>query len=245
VLTIVAREYAFDAPDTIDRGPVTIQLVSRGREYHYIRLARIDSGHTRDEYQRSLDAPTTPSWITFAGGVGTVEAGGAAATTLDLTPGLYVMTCDIPDARGTMHMMEGMLRYLVVREHKNGAELPRADAPVTMTDFRFTVPDTLRAGPHILEVKNASPHDHMALLWRITPGRTAADVLHWMRTYTANSASPVTLVGGLGDLSPGRSAQIVATLERGRYMLVCLATDGTPDRTEHFALGMIKEIVVE
>jgi hypothetical protein len=243
VVTVVAREYAFDGPDTIDAGPVTLRLVSRAREHHDLIVARIDSGHTRDEYRRTLTATDPPPWVTFVGGVGTIEAGDSAAATLRLSPGLYAITCNVEDAKGNFHSMDGMLHYLVVRDHPNGAELPRADVSLAMTDYRFVVPDSLRAGRQIIEMRNTSPHVHMALLWRMTPGRSMADVVRWMHTFTANGAWPVTLAGGISDLHPGGVAQLVVTLEPGRYVIACLVDD-VEGRTPHYDLGMLKELVV-
>ena len=46
VVTFVTREYAFDAPDTIEAGATTIKLVNKGSEMHHVWLVRLDGGHT-------------------------------------------------------------------------------------------------------------------------------------------------------------------------------------------------------
>jgi hypothetical protein len=47
IVRIIAREYAFDAPDSIDAGPTTIRLESRGREEHFVQPMRIVGAELR------------------------------------------------------------------------------------------------------------------------------------------------------------------------------------------------------
>src|SRR5450755_600491 len=97
VVSIVAREYAFDAPDSIEGGPTTLRLVSRGKEQHFVQLIRIASPHTMEEFRRTLASSAETPWATSVGGVGTIQPGGVAMTTIDLSPGLYALLCDMQD----------------------------------------------------------------------------------------------------------------------------------------------------
>jgi uncharacterized cupredoxin-like copper-binding protein len=243
VVSIVAREYAFDAPDSIEGGPTTIRLVSRGKEQHFVQLVRIASPHTITEFRRTLAAPVETPWVTSVGGVGTIQPGGVAMTTIDLAPGLYALLCDMEDAHGTPHMMEGMLRSMTVLEKHNAAVMPTADVVLALSDYAFTLPTPLTAGAHVVEVRNEGAQAHMALLWRLHRGKSASDVIHWMDTPSDTGPPPVTLLGGTPDLAVGRKVQLVLHLDPGNYVLICLVDD-VHDHKPHYQHGMVRELAV-
>lgn len=243
IVRIVAREYAFDAPDSIDSGPTTIRLESRGREEHFVSLIRIAGPHSVAEFARTLRTGKKPSWTTSVGGVGTIAAGGVAMTTIDLAPGLYALVCDMQDAKGTPHMLEGMLRALTVVRHRNTALMPKSDVALTLTDYAFTLPATLESGDHVIAVHNAGSQPHMALLWRLHPGKSAADVVHWLEMPSDNGPPPVTLEGGVPDLDSSQSAQLRVSLRPGQYLLICLVDD-IHDHKPHYLHGMVRQFVV-
>ena len=244
VVTFTAREYAFVGPDSIESGPTTFRLVSAGHEQHFLGLVRILSPHTFDDYRRILTLNPPPPWVIAVGGVGTISPGGIAMTTLDLEPGLYVMLCDMQDARGTFHMMEGMLRPLTVLPRRNGAVMPTPDVEFVLTEFAFSAPAKLHAGPHIVRVRNVGAQPHMALVWRLLPGASASSVVHWMDT-PSDLSQPVALVGGVPPLAPGREAQLLLHLEVGHYLLICLVDDDAHDHKAHYDKGMVSEFTVE
>ncbi len=242
VVTITAREYAFDGPDTIESGPTTFRLVSAGREQHFLGLVRIAGSHTLADYRRVLSSKRTPSWVIPTGGVGTIAPGGTAMTTLDLEPGLYAMMCDMEDAHGTPHMREGMLRSLTVSPRRNRASMPTPDLSVDLTEFAFLGPDTLQPGRRVIRVRNVGSQAHMALVWRLAPGKSVSAVIHWLDT-PSDRSHPIALVGGVPDLAPGREAQLLLHLELGHYLLICLVED-PQDHKAHYDKGMVKEFTV-
>jgi uncharacterized cupredoxin-like copper-binding protein len=244
VVSIVAREYAFDAPDSIEAGPTTIRLVSHGKEQHFVQLVRIASPHTMEELRRTLASSAETPWVTSVGGVGTIQPGGVAMTTIDLAPGLYALLCDMQDTHGTPHMMEGMLRSMTVLEKRNAAVMPAADVILSLSDYAFTLRTPLLAGAHVVEVRNEGTQAHMALLWRLHRGKSAADVVHWLDTPSDTEPPPVTLMGGTPDLAIGREAQLLVHLDPGNYVLICLVDDA-PGHKAHYQRGMVRELVVQ
>jgi hypothetical protein len=242
VVIITAREYAFTGPDSIESGPTAFRLVSAGREEHFLGLVRIEGSHTLADYRRTLVSKRTPSWAIPAGGVGTISPGGAATTILNLEPGLYAMICDIEDAHGTPHWMKGMIRSLAVSPRRNGASMPTPDLTIDLTEFAFLGPDTPRPGLRAIRVRNAGSQAHMALVWRLAPGKSMREAIHWMNT-PSDRSDPVALVGGVPDLAPGREAQLSIHLEVGHYLLVCLVED-PQDHKAHYEKGMVKKFAV-
>jgi len=194
------------------------------------------------DYRRALTSKRTPSWAISAGGVGTISPGGAATTILNLEPGLYAMICDIEDAHGTPHMMKGMIRSLTVSPRRNGASMPPPDLTIDLTEFAFLGPDTPQPGLRGIRVRNAGSQAHMALVWRLAPGKSVRDAIHWMNT-PSDRSDPVALVGGVPDLAPGQEAQLSIHLEVGHYLLICLVED-PQDHKAHYEKGMVKEFTV-
>ena len=242
VVIITAREFAFDAPDSLPAGPTTIRLVSRGRQEHFVQFVKLSGAHTSAEYLRASVANEATPWATSVGGVGTVPPGGTAAVTIDLRPGRYVLLCDISDTDGTPHFVKGMARPLTVVEGTSAAAMPTPDAMLDLTDYAFTPSKPLSAGTHVVSVRNKGSQPHMALLWQLHQGKSVADVVRWMNT-TGPAADPVTLIGGVPDLDPGQSAELVLDLVPARYVLICLVDD-IHDHKPHFAHGMVREVVI-
>ena len=154
------------------------------------------------------------------------------------------LVCDMEDAKGTPHMMEGMLRSLTVKRTRNAATMPKANVALSLADYSFTLPTPLIAGAHVIEVRNAGSPAHMALLWRLHRGKSAKDAIHWMTTPTDTGPDPVTLMGGVPDLDVGEAAQLRVQLTPGHYLLICLVDD-VPGHTPHYARGMVREFAVE
>ena len=134
VVTITARDFAFDAPDTVIAGATVIQLVNKGTELHHIQVARLDSGKTAGDLAAAMKNPgPPPAWFVEIGGPNAVVPGASSETTVSLTPGNYVLLCFIPSADGMPHLMKGMVRPLTVVPATNGvALLPRGDAAITL-----------------------------------------------------------------------------------------------------------------
>jgi hypothetical protein len=121
--------------------------------------------------------------------------------------------------------------------------MPTADVVLELSDYAFSLPTTLATGAHVIDVRNVGTQSHMALLWRLRRGKSAADVVRWMDTPTDTGPAPVTLMGGVPDLAVGRSARLLFSLTPGRYLLICLVDD-VHDHKPHYAHGMIREISV-
>jgi hypothetical protein len=54
VVTITARDFAFDAPDTLTAGLTTIRLVNQGPDLHHVQLIRLEGGHRLADMQKAM-----------------------------------------------------------------------------------------------------------------------------------------------------------------------------------------------
>lgn len=244
-VTVTAVEYALMAPDTIDAGPTTFHLVNRGKLSHHLTVFTFPAGMsmaTFDTWMRKDSAEA--GGIAVVGGTEFDDEGREGWATLNLAPGRYVFACVLPLADGSgTHRMKGMFHVVTVRPARAAAaRMPRPDVTVHMADFAYTgVPDTLRAGWHVLRFENGGTHEHMALLERFRPGKTLADLQAWGAT--RRGPSPTVVLGGAATLSPGRSDEIRVHLTPGHYVMLCVLDNGTAPRI-HAQMGMFRELVV-
>src|SRR5579885_2481179 len=58
--TIYAKDFAFEAPDTISGGVTNFHLVNDGPNLHHVQLVRLDSGKTAQDLQAALKNPGPP-----------------------------------------------------------------------------------------------------------------------------------------------------------------------------------------
>ncbi len=178
-ITILAEDYAFQAPDRISSGWTTINYENQGTEPHFMLIAKVPDGHTFDEYATDVLLPfndvwyslrddgisvekafenlgaTVPEWfwsVEFMGGIGVLSPGHTSEVTLNLDPGTYVLECYIKTEDGEMHSMEGMLRELTVTEEPSGATAPEADIQITLSNFEMDVQGYLSSGPRTVSV---------------------------------------------------------------------------------------------
>jgi len=244
-VTVYAADYAFDAPDTIQAGATTFHLVNRGPSRHHLTIFALPSGMSLATFDHLMRVESGGDGIEPIGGTESPAEGRHDAwATLDLAPGQYVLTCmlPLPDGSGT-HRSRGMFRALTVLPAARPAPMPHADVLMRMTDFAFVSPDTLRAGQHVVRFENQGRHAHLALVLRLAPGKTLADLAAWQAN-GQKGPNPTTGAGGVTEMAPGRASVLRLDLEPGRYLLVCIDTDGTEPKM-HAELGMVREFTVQ
>jgi hypothetical protein len=257
VLDVVASEFDFDAPDTVMAGRHRLRLTNRGREMHLLEVARLADGHTAEELAAQLAARgPVPAWATFVGGPlappgGIGPAGKASdglAVTVDLVPGRYALICPIPSPGDHRpHMVKGMVRTLVVTP----APAPRAartrgpdavgSTRVVLDDYGFLLDPAWRAGRTTVRVENRAVQPHELVVFRLDPGKRAADVVRWAGSLAGSP--PGTLVAGTTALGRGQVAVLALSLTPGSYALLCFLPDATDGRA-HVRHGMTREVTV-
>ena len=103
-ITVHARDFAFDAPDTIPAGLTTIRLINDGPGLHHGQLLRIDSSKTFADAVAAIPQQVNfPSWLVAVGGPNAVAAGDTSAVTQDLAPGNYMLICLVDVPSGSPH----------------------------------------------------------------------------------------------------------------------------------------------
>src|ERR1700722_3304730 len=245
-VTIVARDYAFDAPDSVNAGVITLHLENHGADLHHVLVVRLDSGHTAQDFVAAAKTAISthgpfPAWATFLGGPNPTAPGAVTTATLVLPPGHYLLTCLVPAPDGVAHIMKGMVRPLTVTGIKSAEPLPAAGVTMTLVDYGFQLSQPLAAGRQIIRVRNTSAQLHEVFLMRLAPGKSIGDLPAWVDT--RNGPPPGLPLGGLSPIAPGFEANISVDLTPGEYGLICFVSDAT-DGKPHFMHGMMHQFTV-
>jgi hypothetical protein len=247
-VTFTARDHAFDGPETMGAGHVTMRLVNQGHDPHLAQLIRLTRGKTAKDFVAAIEAEplATPAWAHYAGGPNAAMGNETAEATLDLEAGDYVLICQVPDRQGKPHFASGMIKPVRVIEdqrRRRGLNPDHADSVIRALDFRFHVQQPLRAGKQRVRFVNRGVQPHEAVLVQLKPGATLKDFVAFFEP-NASGSPPGRPVGGMAGLEQDQEGSFVVDLTRGRYGLICFFVDpgsGMP----HFAKGMSTEFDVE
>ena len=246
VLPITARDYAFEAPDTVPAGLTTIRLTNLGPDLHHVYLMKVSGGKTQADLIDALKAGgPLPSWITPVGGPNTPRPGGGESNaTLMLEAGQYQMMCVIPAPDGVPHVMKGMMKSLTVvpaAVPAAAAKAPKADVVMTLVDYDFKLSQPITSGVRTISVENGAAQHHEVFIARLAPGKTAGELLKWIEK--PNGPPPAEPLGGTTDLTHGGRNLIQVNFTPGEYALICFSPD--KDGKPHFVHGMMKQVTVK
>lgn len=247
VVTVHAKDFAFDAPAEITAGVTTFNLVDDGPGIHHMQLVRLDSAKTAADLIAALQEPgPPPAWAMFVTGPNAVLAGGTSNATFDITPGHYAIIClvDIPD--GKPHFGKGMFKDLTVKPAAAGAvaaALPAADITITLQDFSFALSTPITAGHHVFAVKTMPGQPHEVEIFKLAKGKTQKDLGEWMAS-KMDSPSPLDAVlAGVAATSAGQEVRFTADFTPGDYLMMCFLPDAK-DGKPHFTKGMVKTFTI-
>ena len=247
VYTITAKDFSYDAPDTITGGLVTIRLVNQGPDLHHIQLLKLDDGKTVADLTEGLkhmkptDAP--PPWVHDVAGPNTPVPGGESSITEQLEPGNYALVCFIPGADHVPHAMKGMVRALTVLPATGAtAAAPTADVTVTLKDYAWDITPALTAGKHVLRLENQAEQSHEMVIALLEPGKKAADLAKWIENQ--QGPPPGKPMGGISGMAKGGVVYLPVDLAPGEYGLYCFLPDAK-DGKMHREHGMITQITVK
>jgi uncharacterized cupredoxin-like copper-binding protein len=248
-----SAEHTFHANlDEVSAGPVRVELTNNGTLDHHAQLWKLDEGETLDSVMAAgAEDPTLTrlaSLITGHGGPKDTAPGETSTTTQTLDAGEYLLICVVAGEDGLPHAAHGMARQFTVSEGEAAAEPTEAtqDAEIALDDFSFTLPESLPAGETVTVVNEGDQIHEIALL-RPDEGVTQDDVAAALEQPPGPDTLPRPWVGagGVGALSPGRSATFEVPDEPGDYVLICEVPDVTGDGEPHYTHGMIRTVTVE
>ena len=124
------------------------------------------------------------------------------------------------------------------------AEAPTAAFNLTMGDFHLDFPDTMPAGEQLWQISSTG-QPHMALIFKLTEGATADDVMSFIMSEGEPSGPPPFEFGtAISALSSGQSFYTSLSLSPGNYVAICPLPDlaGQGNHAEH---GMVDSFTVK
>jgi hypothetical protein len=241
VIEITGLDYAFQMPDTIPGGWVTLRLHNKGTELHHAFVVRLEQGKTLADLAALPPDSPLPVWAVAAGGPSAPAPGSSLDAVVKLTPGNYAMLCVIPSADHKPHILKGMVKPFTVVAPTAQAAAPQPDIHLTLSDYDFQFDKPLSAGQHVIAVETAASQPHEIVVARLMPGKTAEELLQWVDVQ--NGPPPAVIVGGVTGLSSGETNEFPVSLEPGDYALICFIPDAK-DGKPHAVHGMMKQIKI-
>ena len=247
IYTITAKDFSYDAPDTITGGMVTIRLVNQGPDLHHIQLLKLSDGKTvadlTEGFKRMKPTDPPPPWVHDVAGPNTPVPGGETSITEQLEPGNYALVCFISGADKVPHMMKGMIRALTVLPASGpSAPAPTADVTVTMKDYAWEITPALTPGKHVLKLENQAEQSHEMVIALLEPGKKAADLAKWIDNQ--QGPPPAKPMGGISGMAKGAVVYVPVDLPAGEYGLYCFLPDAK-DGKMHLEHGMMTQISVK
>ena len=243
VVTIRARDFAFEGPTEIPAGLTTFRLANAGPDIHHAQIIKLDEGKTGADFAAAIKAGgPPPSWAQVAGGPNVPLPGHESNATSVLAPGNYALVCFVDTPDKVPHMLKGMVHnFRVVAASTPVAPDPTPTTTIDMKDFAFDLPINLAAGAHTFRVVNSGAQPHEVQLFKMMPGKTMRDLQAW--AHSLAGPPPAAPIGGVVALPPTGHAFFTASLDAGDYVLFCFFPDPATKKL-HFDLGMMKTVKV-
>jgi hypothetical protein len=244
VVTVHAKDFEFEAPDSIAAGWTTFQLVNDGPALHHLQIIRLDSGKTVIDFIKATNKPgLMPAWVAFISGPNAPDPGHESNATIELAAGNYAMLClvDVPDH--VPHFAMGMVHEFTVKSATGAlagaSPAGAADVVLTLRDYSFSFSRPLAAGRQTIEVHTEAAQPHEIEILKLATGKTADDVMKWL--VKPVGPPPASGIGGVTGTSAGVHVRFTADLTPGDYLIACFIPD-VKDGEPHAMKGMMQTI---
>ena len=255
-ITVVSEAMDFQLTDTIKSGWQTFRYSNKSKDPHFMLLEKYPEGKTIDDakrdlvpvFQKAMDQinqgnmdsamaifGNLPEWfpkVVFQGGTGLISPGETAITTLDMTPGYYLIECYVKSPEGIFHSAMGMLEDLVVLQDSADYSPPAPTVSIYISkDEGLVIPDSIGPGIQVFAVNfvdqstyaNFAGHDiHLV---RLDEGADIDALAAWMdwtdpKGLITPPPAGVTFLGGVNDMPEGHVGFFTADLTPGTYVLI-------------------------
>lgn len=248
VVTVHAKDFAFDAPAEITAGVTTFHLVNDGPSLHHMQIVRLDSGKTIDDLTAAMKKPgPPPAWAAFITGPNAPMPGGESNATFDIQPGNYAVLCLVDVPGNVPHFAKGMIRALTVKPAAPGAAvaaMPVPDVTINLQDYAFTLSTPIVAGKHVFSVKTMPGQPHEVEIFKLANGKSPDDLFTWMGGKMDTPPPLEAVLAGVAATSTGTDVRFSADFTPGDYVMVCFLPDGK-DGKPHFTKGMLTQFKVD
>ncbi len=112
-IRVIAKDYVYDAPATVQSGIATIHLLNQGVDIHHVTVQELPGTRTPKEFFDAARATgRAPAWSRTVAQTAVVPAGGEAFLAFRMPPGRYILSCLLPAADGRSHVAKGMYQVM-------------------------------------------------------------------------------------------------------------------------------------
>lgn len=247
-ITVTASDTSFALPPTIQAGLVEATVINMGAQEHQAQFARLNPGVTFQHLQTTLTrglAAALPL-IMPLGGTMSVQPGQHQTVILNFARDGQYLVFGFPAGQETLsHRQQVITQSFTVIGSSNAdrVNLPRADVQVTMRDFSFDLPNTLRSGQLTYQMTNQGVQPHELIFLKLNSGKTWRNVMAFLQA-PQSTPLPGKVIGGMSALGPGQTAWINLSLVPGTYVTLCFLPDPASGLL-HVQLGMICSFTVK
>ena len=116
--TILMVDFAFVLPPDIQAGQQIWEVTNQGQQLHHLILMRLQEGKTMEDVQRFMETQEGEPPADEVGHTNVLSPGKSNFIDLDLTPGIYLALCFMPDHRGEAtgvpHVELGMMQTFTI-----------------------------------------------------------------------------------------------------------------------------------
>ncbi len=213
---IVANDDGFEAPARISAGMRHILFENHGHEIHETMFVKLPAGMTAADFLAHVKAGELfPKGALDYSGAGLMSPGEGTELWLQLDAGEYALIC--------WHHSRRAVRALSVQTSNEADDTPpAADVTLKLLDFRFELSGPVRKGQRVLRVETPGPSMHEADIFRLLPGRDAADVRRWYKQDDLKGEPAAIALGGILDSHDvARVVWVRKNFIPGRYVLHC------------------------
>lgn len=176
-----------------------------------------------------------PEWfsnVQFYGGTGLISPKSVAQSTINLDPGVYALECYVKMPSGRFHSMEGMVAELFVVEGENNQKAPNTDYTIDISSENgIVLSGSPAAGIKTFQVNfdDQKVHEnfvgHDVHLIRTEEGSSMDSLAAWLNWSTPKglmtpAPKGFKFVGGMQEMSAGKSGYFTADLKPGNYILI-------------------------
>ena len=239
---ITPQAIAFEgAAPQVGTGFYKLSLENKGRGQSVVALVKLKPGVTPQQFSAAVPKLKDPSKIG--------DLGSIVASSFAMGPADYVTTIRLENADyAFVDVTKKPVARLSFRAGPGAGGAAAAPAPtatVTLKDYRFVMPSTLKPGKQVLRTRNSGRQLHHALMMPLKKNADAVKVIRELRA----GKEPRSAIGGppsalVEVVSPGTTNDVEVNLRKGRYLFVCFLQN-TPRSKPHSMLGMEKIVTVK
>jgi hypothetical protein len=227
-VSVDAIDYGYSVSGTATAGVTKITFTNKGQDFHMMGVARLKDGKTVQDFLAALktddeadDAAVQADPDETVDGLPSVLTPGASSTTYaTLQTGTYALVCFFPGKDdGQPHFLKGMVNALTVTASTGTPVEPAAQAEVTTTDTKLTVPD-LTSGKGTYKYTNSGTTTHSLIFVKLHDGKTFDEMVAWLDKYFQGQAKlddrPGDVWGGVE--ATAKTAWFDLDLPPGKYL---------------------------